>query len=292
MRTILITGVNGFIGSGLAAAAAARGFRVVGSTSSSAGLDVATPGVDRKVVVPLGGAWDPGILSGVDTIIHCAWNLRPGAARLDVAGTERLVEAAEAASVAHQVFISTNSAHPSAASEYGRSKLAVQRYMLERGHAVARPGLVIGPGGLFARLSSLLARSPLVPLVDGGRGLVPIIAIHDLTHALMAIVERRLAGLFNLFNPDYVTLRDVVLQIRATAGRRALPVPIPSKPLLGVIRLLETLGVTLPISVDNLQGLRANRDVREPSDLLAFVPYPLSLPEMVRAAAAAGLAPP
>ena len=114
MRTALITGVTGFLGSQLAADLAGRGFRVVGSTSSEAGLRVPTPGAEGKVVLRLDGTLDPGIVRGVDTLIHCAWDLRPGTMRENIAGTERLVRAAEEAGVAHQLFMSTYSAHPAA----------------------------------------------------------------------------------------------------------------------------------------------------------------------------------
>jgi nucleoside-diphosphate-sugar epimerase len=284
MKTVLITGVNGFIGSHLAEDLAKRGHRVVGSTSHEAGLRVATPGVEHKVVLPLGGPWDPGIVRGVEAVIHSAWDVHAGAVRDNIAGTRRLVEAAEAAGAAHQVFISTYSAHRAAVSDYGKSKLEVQEYVLARGHAAVRPGLVIGPGGMFQRLADTLARHRVIPLVDGGRGKAPIIAIADFLQALAVIVERRLTGLFNLYNPDVVTLKDVMLEIRTAARRHSLLVPVPSGLLLGPVWLLGRLRVHLPITVDNLRGLRANVNVQERSDLPTFVPRPLSLAEMVRAA--------
>jgi nucleoside-diphosphate-sugar epimerase len=284
MRTVLITGVNGFLGSHLAADLAKRGFRVTGSTSSEAGLRRATPGVERKGLLRFGGPWDPDIVRGVDTVIHCAWDLRPAAAPENIAGTTRLAGAAQEAGATHQIFISTYSAHPSAVSSYGKSKLSVQAYMLDRGHAVARPGLVIGPGGLFQRVYDTLTRRRFVPLLDGGRASVPIVGIRDLQDALVGIVERRLTGLLNLFNPDLVTLKHLMLEIRAAAARRTLLVPVPSALLLGPVWLMGRAGITLPINVDNLRGLRANVNVGGRSDLPAFVPRPLTLAEMVRAA--------
>jgi nucleoside-diphosphate-sugar epimerase len=284
MRTVLITGVNGFLASHLAAELAGRGLRIRGSTSTEAGLRVATPGVEEKSVLRIGGPYDPGIIRGVDTLIHCAWDLRPGTAHDNVAGTQRLFEAAHAAGVAQQVFISTYSAHESAVTEYGRSKLLVQQDALRRGYAVVRPGLVIGPGGLFQRLADTMSRHRVVPLVDSGRGKVSIVAIGDFQRALAAIVERRLTGLFNLFNPVVVTLKDLVLEIRTAAVRKPFLLPVPSGLLLGPVWLLGRAGIRLPIDVDNLRGLRANRDVQDRSDLLTFVPRPLTLAEMVRAA--------
>jgi nucleoside-diphosphate-sugar epimerase len=282
MRTVLITGVEGFVGSHLAAGLAARGFRVSGSTSREASLRLATPGVARKVLLVLGGPCAPDSLAGADTVIHSAWDLRRGTASCNIAGTERLVEAAEAAGATHQVFISTYSAHPAAVTEYGKGKLAVQEYMLERGHTVVRPGLVVGPGGLYRRLAQTLAQRRVVPLVDGGRAAVPVVAISDFERAMADIVAHRRSGSFNLFNPEPVTLKALMLEIRAATPRRGVLVPVPAGLLLGPVWLMARIGLRLPIDTDNLRGLRANAGVRDRSDLTAFVPSPLTLAEMVR----------
>ena len=124
----------------------------------------------------------------------------------------------------------------------------------------------------------------MVPLVDGGRGKAPVIALSDFLSAVGGIVERRLTGVFNLFNPHLVPLRALTLLILAGSGRRALLVPVPSSLLLGPLWLLEQVGVKLPINLDNLKGLRANVNVKDRSDLPGLVPRPLTLPEMVLAA--------
>jgi len=289
MSTVLITGVTGFLGSQLAADLARRGFTVIGSTSSEAGLRAPTPGAERKVVFRLGRPFDPALIQGVNTLIHCAWDLRRATMPENVEGTRRLVEAAERAGVAHQVFVSTSSAHPAAVTEYGRGKLAAGQYVLGRGHAVLRLGLVIGPGGIFRRLSDMLARHRVVPLVGGRRSKTPVIALSDLLHAVGVIVERRLTGVFNLFNPGLVTLEALALEILAESRSRAMLVPVPSGLVLAPLWLLEKVGVSLPINLDNVRGLRANLKAQDRSDLPVFVPRPLALAEMVRAARVATL---
>ena len=281
---VLVTGVTGFLGSRFAAALAARGYHVVGAASTVQGLETPTPGVARKVLFRLDEALTPGIVRGIDAIVHCAWIAGRAGANENVAGTRRLVEAAEAAGAAYQVFVSTVSAHSEAVSNYGRSKLAVQEYMLARGHACVRPGLVVGPGGIFQRLVDVVTRSAVVPLVDGGRGRVPVLALEDAQRTLVQLVERKLTGPFNLFSPDPVTLRDVVLEICAAQRRRPLVIPVPSTLLLGLTVLAERLGLTLPLDAENVRGWRANLGVLDASDLLTFVPAPLTLAEMVREA--------
>jgi nucleoside-diphosphate-sugar epimerase len=285
VSTFFISGVTGFVGSALAATLAARGHRVIGSTQSDARCATQTPGVQHKVVLRLEDDLDAAVARGVDGVVHCAWDTRPGSGDTDVRGTQRLAETFHAAGTPHQLFISTYSAHPRAVTEYGTSKLAVQRYMLDHGHAVARLGLTIGAGGIYARMARTLAQHAVVPLIDGGRHKVPVLAIGDLTLALTAILEERLTGTFNLFNREPVPLREVLTEIRSAANSRSLLVPVPAALLVGPLWLARAIGLKLPLDVDNVRALRANDDATTGSDLSHFVPTPLTLAEMVKQAA-------
>jgi nucleoside-diphosphate-sugar epimerase len=283
MKTLLITGINGFVGSHLASEMARRGWRVRGTTRSVAGLSVAVAGVERKNVLDLGAPVDEKIFTGVDAVVHCAYDLRRAAMAQNVVGTERVVEAAAAAGVTRQVFISSTSAHEAAASEYGRTKFILQRRFLALGHAVVRPGLIVGPGGMFARMVETL-RWPVVPLADGGRDRVPVVALSDFLDALAAVIEQGRAGAFNLFNPDMVTMKELFAAIRAAAGSRVILAPVPAFPLMALARLAETIGVRPPVDAESLRALKANQKRQDRSDLGEFLAKPLALAEMVDAA--------
>ena len=56
---------------------------------------------------------------------------------------------------------------------------------------------------------------------------MPIVALSDFLTALAAIVESRRPGLFNLFLPQLVTLREFTAVVRAASGRNPLLVPVP-----------------------------------------------------------------
>ena len=203
--------------------------------------------------------------------------------RQNVAGTERVVEAAAAAGVTRQVFVSSYSAHREAPSEYGRTKFILQERFLARGHAVVRPGLIIGPGGMFERMVGTL-KSPIVPLADGGRDKVPIVALADFQTALAAVIEQDRAGAFNLFNPELVTMKELFAAIRAAAGSRAILAPVPAFPLMALARVMEKIGVALPFDAESFRALKANQKQRDRSDLGKFIAKPLTLAEMVGAA--------
>ncbi|HTM08807.1 MAG TPA: NAD(P)-dependent oxidoreductase [Verrucomicrobiae bacterium] len=285
MKTVLITGVNGFLGAHLARALALRGWRVRGTTRSAAGINKNIEGVAEKMVLDLARPAAGLIFTGVDAVIHCAYDLRREAMEQNIAGTKAAAEAATAAGVAQQIFISSYSAHAEAGSAYGRSKYLLQEYFLARGGAVARPGLVIGPGGLYARLAGAL-RLPVVPLADGGRDRVPVVALRDFINALAAVLEKRRTGLFNLYHPRLVTLRDLIAAVRMASGSRALLLPVPASVLIAAVRLAGSAGVALPFDAENFLALRANRKIADASDLPQFIAGPAALAEMVAAATA------
>ena len=222
--------------------------------------------------------------SGVDSVVHCAWDIRPGSGETNVRGTQRVVEAFRAAGLAHQLFISSYSAHPTAVTEYGIAKLRIQQYMVEHGYAAARLGITVGAGGIFRRMSNVLTTRPIVPLIDGGRTLVPIVAIADLCEALAVIVERRLGGVFNLFNPELVPLSEVLHNALAATNGRALLMPVPAWLVIPPLWVARRLGITLPLDIDNVRALRANRSAHDRSHLTMFVRQPATLTQMVHAA--------
>jgi nucleoside-diphosphate-sugar epimerase len=283
MKTVLITGVNGFVGSHLAGEMARRGWRVHGTTSGRAGLNAAVAGVELKRVLNLAGPVEREIFAAVDTVVHCAYDLRRRAMQQNVAGTERIVEAAAAAGVARQVFVSSYSAHGQAASAYGKTKFILQERFLARGHGVVRPGLIIGPGGMFERMVGTL-KLPIVPLADGGRDKVPVVALTDFQTALAAVIELGRAGAFNLFNPEPVTMKELFAAIRNATGSRAFFAPVPAAPLAALARVMEKIGVAPPFDAESLRALKANQKQRDRSDLGEFVAQPLTLAEMVDAA--------
>jgi nucleoside-diphosphate-sugar epimerase len=286
MKTVVITGVTGFLGSRLASALARRRWSVHGTTRNAAGLDKPIEGVAEEGVLDLAQPVDKAIFTGADAVIHCAYDLRREAMEQNVAGTKAIAEAAAQAGAARQIFIGSVSGHAGARSAYGRSKYLLEEYFLARGWTVARPGLVIGPGGLYARLVRAL-RLPIVPLADGGRDSVPVVALADFVSAITALLEEDRTGRFDLYHPEPVTLRELIAAIQTSTGSRALLAPLPSALLVALARAAGAIGAALPFDAENFLALSANRKIADASDLREFVAAPLTLAEMVDAASRA-----
>ena len=265
--TIFITAIGGFLGSRLAAGLAARGHQVTGSVRGS--LPIASAGVVR---LALDEPFDPGVFVGCNVVVHGAHDFRRGALDANVRGTIAWAEAAARAGATRQVFISSPSAQPDAPSEYGRAKYTLERWFLGAGHLVVRPGLVVGPGGLFARQRAALLRTPLVPLVGGGEQPTLVIAVDHFVDAVARIVEGGIPREASLFYDDRPSMRTFVAAVKHAAGQRVIIIPIPATLAIGLTRLARALRLPVPVTPEQIRTLLHTRSESWPSDLPRLLP--------------------
>jgi hypothetical protein len=103
----------------------------------------------------------------------------------------RALFSACAASGVKVVQISALGADEQARSRYHLSKKAADDALLSAWNksVVVQPSLVYGPGGASARLFTLLASLPVIPLPGAGDQRIQPIHIDDLTDAVAALVE-------------------------------------------------------------------------------------------------------
>ena len=276
---IFITGIRGFLGSHLAASLRAAGHTVCGSARQA----------DADIVgIRLGEPCDPANFSGCGVVIHAAHDFGRGAFARNVEGTKELFRAAREAGVVRQVFVSSYSARPRAAGEYGRAKYALERFFIDSGETVVRPGLVAGNGGLFARNVRMLAKLPVVPLVDGGRDLTAVIGIEDFCAAMAHIIALP-AGAFNVFYEERPAMRRFVALVKQAAGQQARFANVPFRLARGTLDLLRLAGFDVGAELDRLDSLHETRDSDWTSDLTRILPQHRTPAEVVLSAATAVL---
>ncbi len=238
---VFITGIGGFLGRSLAGHLKARGHVVEGSTRRE---------------MELGHPFDSTVFEGQDALIHCAHDFTPGAHDSNIVGTTAWMETAASLGVRQQIFLSSYSARADAASEYGRTKHELENRFLKRDYAVLRPGLVIGPGGLFQRQRTALLRTPLVPMLGGGAQPVAAIALEDFLAAATVILEENRTGAYNLFYEPMPTYREFASRVRA--GKPTLFLPIPAGIALALTRSAEALHLPIPVKSGQIRALAAN----------------------------------
>lgn len=261
---VAITGANGFLGAELSRRLRAAGVEVHALTRQPP----ASPEL-RWQAYDLADP-DPVIPPGTEVVVHGAFAMgRTGLAleQLNVAAAARLHRAARAQG-AHFVFISSMSAHDAALSSYGRAKWQIEKALDPARDAIVRPGLIVGPGGVYARMLDSVRRTPLVPIFYGGTQPIQPVALADITCALERIIVRRLPGVFNIGLGTVLTMREFYAQIMTAAGVQRPVVPLPADLFLPALRLAENCGLRLPVTVENLLGQKKLRR-SDPTDSLS-----------------------
>lgn len=278
---IAITGANGFVGRALCAR--------LGREASIRPLvrrrDDHLPGA--VIVGDVGPDTDwSDALDGVDGVVHCAARVHlmretatdPLAAyrTVNVAGTQRLAEAAAAAGVRRLVFISsvkvmgetTAPGHPFRVNDvprpvdpYGQSKWEAEQALRAVASqtglevVVVRPPLVYGPGvrANFLRLMHAVERGWPLPLgaVDNRRSMV---ALDNLVDLVAVCLHHPQAAGHTFFVSDGADLSTAGL-VRAMAAACGVPPHLWRVPV-GLLRLAGTLTgqrETVARLVDSLQ---------------------------------------
>lgn len=270
MKTVLITGASGFIARHLALVLRNEGRRVVGVSRRE------TPGFDKVVVSGLGQPLLPAFRGEqIEAVIHCANAVGEDEFRLNVEGTKRWLEEGEEHGVKLQILLSSLSARPDALSEYGRAKYALEKYFIEAGQVSFRPGLVIGNGGLFARMVESMRRIRVIPLLDNGSSKVHVTGIGALCCIVRDTINSNGMDLrgrtWSIQQPKAFTLREVMEGIRTAYGLKCLFVPVSSLLILRVLRIAEKLSfLHLPITGTNVEGLRQGSQIEHVCDYSRF----------------------
>jgi nucleoside-diphosphate-sugar epimerase len=250
-----VTGASGFVGSRIVDRLKRQGTAVVQlGRQPAAG--------ERRF--DLREAVSPRLLAGVDVLVHCAYDFRPhrweDVRRVNVDGSLRLFAAARAAGVQRIIFLSSISAFDGCRSLYGRAKLMVEEEARRTGGIVIRPGLVFDdgpPGGMVGAIGKLIAATPVVPLIGGGRQVFYLCHGEDLTRLIhtLATTSSPFDAPITAAHTEGRPFRDILLALARRARRRVVFIPVPAAPTLAALRLLERAGVSSRLRSDSLISL-------------------------------------
>ena len=207
---------------------------------------------------------------GCDVLIHCAYVKKQSddhAGNINLDGTRHLYELAKGAGVKKFIFFSSLSAHEKAVSEYGKTKLAIEKLLDPRKDLILKPGLVLGHGGLFGSILRMIRSLPILPLVDGGSQPLQAVDIEDLAKCVEVGIHKDISGTHTLIADNDFTLRDMAELIRKRLKRKMFFLSLPYGLVNFGFTLTEALHISLPVSKENLLGLKQN--IRwEPGDVL------------------------
>jgi nucleoside-diphosphate-sugar epimerase len=260
---VFVTGASGLLGAHVVARLVAAGHRVAGTVRGGRAPALAVAHRWR-LDEPLPAGW----LADQQALVHCAYD--PADEGANLRGTRAAIAAARAAGVARQVFVSSFSAVADATSAYGRTKYELERECRELGVAIVRPGLVIGPGGMFGRMIATVRRWPVIPLPGGGRRPVPVVGIDDAAACIEALLGRGAQGEHNLCYAHRPALRQLLGSIARALDRRRWFLPIPIGLLIPPVRMLQRLGIRTTVDTESLRAYATNTVDQHASHFAAF----------------------
>ena len=257
-KTILVTGASSFIGRNLIKKLFLEGYEVIALNRSGSYVEGSKKIISWDLSDPLAN-----INLKCDIAIHLAYDYNgEKGANITISGTKTLFEYLYVnGGTKRQLFITSYSAGNHATSRYGKTKSVLEEYLLkDKRTIIVRPGLVLGEGGIFSRISNFVNKSPIVPLPDGGKGCVSVITIERLCNEIIKLCKaNNPTQIANLFEPQKVQLRDLLKNSSLVLRRSFMIINIPSLLLLFIIRMIEFLGIKLPVSSDSLAGFIQNQ---------------------------------
>ena len=246
---IAITGGTGFVGRHFADLLRERGHEpVILSRRTGVGLD----DVDALARA----------FTGCDAVAHVAGiNREIGDqtyARVHVAGTRNVVEAARRAGVTRIALLSFLRARPNCGSAYHESKFAAEEIVRASGlsYTILKSGVIHGRGDhLLDHLSHALHTLPFFATVGAHQPPLRPTAVGDVAEILYAaLVEGRLTNkTVAVLGPDVLSMREVVSRVGDAIGRLPWIIAMP----VGFHRVLARVAeLTMQVPLVSLAQVR------------------------------------
>lgn len=264
---ILVTGGSGFLGINLIRYLIDKKYEIVS-------LDIADfdyPDID-KIRVIKGDIRDKKVVDSaineVDIVVHTAAALplyTPEEIHsTDVGGTRILLEAAEEQKVQRFIHISSTAVygipdhHPlfeddklDGVGPYGKAKIEAENTCLEfrqKGMCVPilRPKSFIGPErlGVFALFYDWAKDGKGFPMIGSGNNRYQLLDVEDLCEAIhqcIVLEKEKVNDIFNIGAKDFTTMKEDYQAVLDYAGFGKKIVPLPEKPIIATLKLLEAL---------------------------------------------------
>jgi len=270
---VALTGGTGFVGSHVADALLAAGFRVralVRRPGSVAWLE--GTGVDLVTGDVRDASTLPALVDGASAVVHVAGktSARNEAEYMaaNAAGTENVAAAARAhAKGAPVVLVSSQAAGgpsldgepvkcsdpPRPVSSYGRSKLAGEKALRRSGvpFTILRPSAVYGPRETAIRDLFVGASRGVVPVLAGGRPRIHLLYGPDLADAVIGALRRGARGeTFAAAHPEVLDYAGIAEILAGLPSGRPLRLPVPAAVIRGaghIVGALSALGKGPPV---------------------------------------------
>ncbi|MDZ7587654.1 MAG: complex I NDUFA9 subunit family protein [Parasphingorhabdus sp.] len=236
-RLVVIFGGGGFLGRYVAEALLSRGARVrVAERNPKNALFIKPLGNLGQTQFAFADITKPQTvaraLHGADAVVNLVGIFGRGMAAVNGEGAGNIARAAHDAGVHSLVHVSAIGADPNSPSDYGRSKAAGEKAVLNAfpNATILRPSIVFGQEDAFVnRFAGLIAALPIVPIIGGATKFQPVF-VGDVAQSIAFAVadpEHFGGSTFELGGPDVISMAELNRQIAAWTGRKPFFIDVP-----------------------------------------------------------------
>ncbi len=188
------------------------------------------------------------LVQGCSGVLHLAAAMGSSPAEemhdINVNGTRRLLEAAEAAGVPRFVFTSSVAARRPEQGPYSQSKALAEERVDEASlqGVVLRLPVLYGPGSqVEAAVLGLGRKLPVVPVIGGG-DLRPVHVDDAAAACIAAILKPDLGGTYTLAGSDALPFADFATRLLKARGLRGRAIGLPPSLFVAAAVGLELMG--------------------------------------------------
>jgi NADH dehydrogenase len=254
MKTLFITGSNGFIGSNLIKRIDPKEYEKIYCLSRTGGRPGSCRSMPRNVRFIKGDILDPGsyeeFLSQSDIVIHMAAITGKSEPeeyfRVNCEGTKVLLEKCRKNKVRCFLFISSIAADFKNIEgyHYAQAKIEAERNVKNSGlpFTILRPTIVIGGGSPILDSLIKLAKAPIVPIFGSGSAKIQPVYIDDFIGCVLHIIGN--GGYLNetvtIGGPEQTTVEDFIRTVcRLAYNKDPRVLHLPVRPLVKTLLYLE-----------------------------------------------------
>ncbi len=252
-----ITGSNGYVGGCVKNYFTSRGWEIFELTRRPKANT-------RAALFQLGDDISPQLLSGVSTLVHCAYDFKPltwkEIVAVNVEGSRKILEAARTAGIPKIIYISSISAFDGCKSLYGKAKLEIERIALANGALVIRPGLVWGnpPGAMFGKLVEQVQKKSVIPMIGDGSQIQFLVHNEDLCAFVEKFASRQIElspQILTAANEQPWPFKQLLLEIARAQNKKPKFIPLPWRSIWLALKMAELCSLRLNFRSDSLVSL-------------------------------------
>jgi len=265
--TIIITGANGFIGSELVKHFSDKDWKLIALVHH-------LPKDKIEAVVykeyDLSVSPDESIFSNADYLVHGAYikhDSHLNAYEMNIQGAKNILSLSRKYNLKKSIFLSSISSRADALSNYGKMKFDIEKLFNTDKDLIIRPGLVIGNGGIVKEMIEFIKKKGIIPLIGGGKQPIQTVAIDDLIRFIDKALTDDLTGTITIAEPNAVTYKEFYEALSKQINVKPLFIPMPFFIAEILLSLSKIIGMKLPVTKENLLGLKNNEYTNTSEDL-------------------------